>query len=469
MLDTTTTATSTTPVLDAFDSIVTSPSFTTASPLFDEEKTPSLILYGGEFSSRTKTLLLQKFNNEHPTHADFLTRSLILNQTSTMLGLLRFELRLLKFFDMHCIHMFSFGVNPGIHNAWKYKVPRLFMESELVRQLMFSFAAVVLGTTLPLSNTQRTDNGEKAVDVDDDMFDALARQDAYHEFDSMTRQNIYSKTTTHFLETLARAQDKINEVKTSHSFTDTLTAKELTVSSILIFSFLGVQPHGLIKLISFSQDNGTEEDVAETDMISIARGSRDIVLNCASTILESDLSGLLFFRVSDELNSPPLKECDYPIIKYLLQELYLFQDSTTREEVGVVNGTSLSYQTLQLALDCLTKSLFGCGCYKFPIPLFRFLMVIPKDFRRLLYAKHQFALKMLYIYAALCFVAKFQMYKEYNIWRDFVVWYKDEVGLADTTEELLYRLVVKHGYGIAQFMDFPLFDPIKVCDELDHP
>lgn len=96
-------------------------------------------------------------------------------------------------------------------------------------------------------------------------------------------------------------------------------------------------------------------------------------------------------------------------------------------------------------------------------------MVIPEDFRRLLYAKHQFALKMLYIYAALCFVAKFQMYKEYNIWRDFVVWYKDEVGLADTTEELLYRLVVKHGYGIAQFMDFPLFDPIKVCDELDHP
>ncbi|CCG24527.1 Zcf18 transcription factor [Candida orthopsilosis Co 90-125] len=435
------------PFLEVLDSDTTSPSTTSTSPLFDEERTPSSILFGGQFSPRTKALLLQRDYYAPPTHMDYLTRSLMLNQTSTLLGISRFELRLLKFFDMHCINLFSFGVNEGIHNAWKYKVPHLFLESELVRQSMFSFAAVALSTTLPLQDIQRSDNEE-------DIFDALAREDA-SEFDTMTRNNIYLKTTTHFLTTLAKAQEKINEVQTSNSFTDPTIAKELTVSSILIFSFLGVQPHGLIKLISFNQD---EE---ETDMIAISRGSRDIVLNCASTILESELSGLLFFRVNQDLYSPPLKECEYPIIKYLLLELYRFQDSTNEE---VVNDTSSSYQTLKLALDCLNKALFGCGYYKFPIPLFRFLMVIPEDFRSLLYAKHKYALKVLYVYAALCFIARFQMYKEYSIWRDFVVWYKDEVKLVDKVERNLYHLVVDQCYVIPNYEDFPYFDPLEgVC------
>ncbi|KAI5969829.1 hypothetical protein CANMA_001119 [Candida margitis] len=435
--------------------VATSPSSTWGSPLFDEQKTPSSILYGGQLTPQTRALLKKRDKYETPDQVDHLTRSLMLNQASSILGISRFELRLLKFFDAHCINLFSFGVNDGIHNAWKYKVPSLFMESDLVRQSMFSFAAVSLSTTLPLKDVQLADNQDSP--NSDSVLSLAEDTSALPEdnYDFSTKKNIYLKTTAQFLNTLAKAQERISQVHAVSSFTDPFVAKELTVSSILIFSFLGIQPHGLIKLISFNHDE-------ETDMISISRGSRDVILNCASSLIQSELSGLLFFRVNQELYSPPFKSCNYPIIKYLLQGLYEFQDSTN--EVG--DATSSRYQIFHLTLDCLTKALFGCGYYKFPIPLFRFLMVIPEDFRTLLYAKHKYALKILYIYACLCFVARFHLFREYNLWRDFVVWYKSETGLHDELERSLYYLVVEKYYSVEVYEDFPYFDPIKLCEEM---
>ncbi|KAG5419802.1 hypothetical protein I9W82_001682 [Candida metapsilosis] len=463
----------TTPFLVELDSINASPSTTTTTTAttpspFDEQRSPSQILFGGQLSPRTKAILLQRGKEEYepPTHVDFLTRSLVLNQASSMLGISRFELRLLNFFDMHCVNLFSFGVNEGIHNAWKYKVPHLFLESELVRQSMFSFAAVALGTTISLEEVRESDNKEKRArgnHEDEDIFDALLKEDTY-DFDTMTKSNIYMKTTTHFLNTLAKAQEKINQVSASNSYSDPSTAKELTVSSILIFSFLGVQPHGLIKLISFNKE-GLPPDEQETDMISVSRASRDVLLNCASTVFETELSGLLFFRVNQDLYSPPLKECQYPIIKYLLQGLYEFQDTSiadTDDNEVTINDTSSQYHTLQLTLDCLTKALFGCGYYKFPIPLFRFLMVIPEHFRQLLYSKHPYALKILYVYSCLCFVGRFQMYKNHNIWRDFVIWYGGTMGLNDDVERKLCSLVINEQFVVPNYEEFPCFDPMEV-------
>ncbi|CCG24562.1 hypothetical protein CORT_0F03380 [Candida orthopsilosis Co 90-125] len=433
--DTTTTPTSSvSSTIEILDSRITvsNSSSTSASPY--EEKPSVSILCG------------YSHYEPPPNYVDHLTRSLVLNQASTMLGLSRFELRLLKFFDNQCVYMFSFGVNEGVHHAWKYKVPQLFMESELVRQSMFSFAAVALSSSLPLPEVQSLDN--------EDIFGTLAPHEEVCKFNLMARDNIYLKTTAHFLDTLNRAQEKIQQVNVSNSFGDPFTAKELKVSSILIFAMLGLQPYGLIKLISFDEDE-------ETDLVKFSKSTRDITLNCASTLLQSEIRGLLYLRVNEDVYCPRIKECDYPIIKYLLQGLYEFQDSTDK----VLDDTSHSYQTLQLTLDWLTKALFSCRYYRFPLPLFRFLQIIPDYFRTLLYAKHPYALKVLYVYASLCFIARFQMFKQYNIWRDFIVWYESEMGLNDNVERNLYHLVVDQCYVVTSYEEFPYFDPVEVVRE----
>ncbi|CAD1813610.1 unnamed protein product [Candida parapsilosis] len=412
-----------------------------------DTKSPSFITVSSNKEKLLERILCRSPRNPTPpNYADYLARSLVLNSSSTMLGLSRFELRLLKFFDTQGVYMLSFGVNEGVHNAWKYKVPQLFMESELVRQSVFAFATVALSDNIPIPEVQSLDM--------EDASDKLAIQQKTRESDSATVDNMYLQTMSHFLDTLAKAQERNRQVGLSNSFEDPFTAMELKVSSTLIFALLGIQPYGFIKLINFNRDN------EETDLVTFAKSTRDITLNWASTLLQSKIGGLLYLRINENTQSPRSKECNYPIIKYLLQQLYQFQDSTNEDKVA--NEISQLYQTLQLTLDCLTKALFSCQYYRFPLPLFRFLSVVPDEFRTLLYAKHPFALKVLYIYASLCFVARFQMFKQYNIWRDFVVWYEHEIGLTDTVERSLFKLVVDQCFVVTSYEKFPLFDPIEL-------
>ena len=102
-------------------------------------------------------------NNEvpdiNPYHYDKLSRDLVLTNSTSMLGITRFELRLLQFL-IKSVSIFSFGVNKNIHNTWKYKVPYLFLESELVRKSMFALSAMGLLTTLDLDELQSIDADE---------------------------------------------------------------------------------------------------------------------------------------------------------------------------------------------------------------------------------------------------------------------------------------------------------------------
>ncbi|KAI5963058.1 uncharacterized protein KGF55_002850 [Candida pseudojiufengensis] len=433
-------------ILDSSSSSSDNTSCTGTPVSFD----PSSVLYGPTSPILDKVLNYNAVSNyrkshSYPTEFDELTRTLILNQTSTMLGITKFELRLLKFFDSECIQLFSYGVNECIYNAWKYKVPNLFMQSDLVRQSIFAFSAIALSTTLELDIVQNQDNSNKT--------NFMTSKNWNHDMALDSKDNIYYQTTYNFLDTLSKASAKIDELKVvPNSFQDPIVAKELVVSSILIFSFLGVQPHKLIKLISFNKD---EEEV---DMIRISGGTRDTILNCSTAVANSDLAGLLFFRVEEMRSSPTSKDCGYPIINYLLNELYVFSDSL-----------DLSFKSSQLEeifktnIDYLTRAMYGSRYYKFPIPLFRYLMVITEDFKDLLYKKHSFALKILFVYASLASIARFQMYNDNNIWRDHLIWYEKEFGLNSELERSLFHLVVDKHFMFVEFESLPFFDPIKEC------
>ncbi|CAK9440107.1 uncharacterized protein LODBEIA_P42070 [Lodderomyces beijingensis] len=431
-----------------------------------------------------------------PTELDRLTRELVLTQASTMLGISRFELRLLKFFDAECVQLFSFGINEGIHNAWKFKVPQLFLHSHLVRQSMFSFAALGLSTTMDLESLQLIDNVAASGDEEwwvwkklgrdsdsDGDFTEPASSIACYDLDNKNRgRSLYLQTTAYFLEALAKAREKLGEVAAATTaaataataaaatgaamFQDPIVAKELVISSILMFSFLGAQPHNLIKLINFDKQRRDEE----SDYISVAAGCRETIKNCGSTILQTDISGLLFYNPEKELLAPGLKQCRYPVIQDLLLQLNNFTQQVQLEQLEqdqvVSSQTSFERTTLRLTIDTLVKALFGCRQYKMPIPMYRYIMLFSDDFKNLLYSKHPYALRILFVYACLCSIVRFQMYREYNIWRDYILWYRAEVDSQNWAwhemDDAFYYLVVEKHFMFSQFPDLPFLDPIDL-------
>lgn len=385
-------------------------------------------------------------NNEvpdiNPYHYDKLSRDLVLTNSTSMLGITRFELRLLQFFDQECINFFSFGVNKNIHNTWKYKVPYLFLESELVRKSMFALSAMGLLTTLDLDELQSIDADEdekSLVNIYNTNVDEL--------------DNIFENTTKYFMDTISKTKHMIGSIEDDSniaSFDDPKSAKELLVSSILVFSYLGVHPHRLLPLIDFTQERG--------DLIQISKGIRYTIMSCAPTILKSDMSPLLFFHGIEKMQTPTFEKCQYPIIQDLKNDI---------DEFGSGEGSSEISEELSILKDVVARLMMcinGCKFFKFPIPLFRFLMLFDDHFRDLLYNKHRLALRILYVYSALCSICRFQFFDERNVWKDYMTWYRGYAaenfdGYKNETDEYLYFLAAIEHFHWDDFTNFDKFNP----------
>ena len=79
--------------------------------------------------------------------------------------------------------------------------------------------------------------------------------------------NIYTKTTEYFMDTIGRTKNLIalsDLDDNSQNFQDPKVAKELTVSSVLVFSYLALDPDRLIPLIDFTRES--------TDLVQVAKG-----------------------------------------------------------------------------------------------------------------------------------------------------------------------------------------------------
>ncbi|CAK9440108.1 uncharacterized protein LODBEIA_P42080 [Lodderomyces beijingensis] len=406
-------------------------------------------------------------DSNQPSEVDRLMRNLMLTQASTLLGISRFELRLLKFFDEECAQVFSYGISREIYDAWKYKVPPLFLESSLVRQSIFSFAALGLSTRVDLRSLQKSDNGinhwvwEK---IAPKKFSNLKSSLPVSLYDAYADNGkcLYVKTTNYFLQALSKSRQKLSEATSlverdlaaMGSFENPVVAKELVVSSILMFTFLGTQPHGLIKLISF--------DESESDFISIAAGCRDTIANYSNAVLQSDSRGFLYFKVEEDQLEISLKECEYPVIMDLVHHL---NDSMGTEISG---ESSHITSTLQTAIASMARALVACSHFKMPIPVFRFIMILSDDMKHLLHSKHAYASRILYVYSCLCSIARLQMFEDHNIWRDYILWYQGEAVAQNWAwyqmDEALYVLVIKKHFQFLDFANFAMIDPVALRD-----
>ncbi|KAG2736884.1 hypothetical protein G9P44_000974 [Scheffersomyces stipitis] len=339
-----------------------------------------------------------------------------LNELTSKLNISTFELRLLNYFDRHCIYMFSFGVNDEVHNVWKNHVPSIFLQSKLVRDSVFSFSAINMFPHCDL----------ELLKYDDDMYGRIkldrANKTVTYDPNAVRTKispddedTLYDRTAKYFMDSINKTNITIGSGNIQGPsipvFRDDLTAKELVVSGILIFSFLAIHPHKLLPLVSFAED--------ETDFLSMCLGISATMISCQAAILRSELSGM-FIHEERGLETPSLKDCTYPLLMKLKQDLDQIYGGDEFDSI-----VATEYNILSSTLQILHTGLYRSVKLNYPIPLFKWTLMISPNFRDLVYEKNFFALRILYVYSSLCMITRFMIYNDSNMWLDYIHWYKD--------------------------------------------
>ncbi|KAK6462071.1 hypothetical protein DFJ63DRAFT_313220 [Scheffersomyces coipomensis] len=357
-----------------------------------------------------------------------------LNNATSQLGISRFELRLLDFFNNFCIYELSNEPNDVIHSVWVTHVPQVFLQSELIRNSIYSYSALNL---FPLCEDLHK------LRIEDDIESRLKFKTRIGSIsfisddhrDVPESDDLYIKTAKYFMDTITAKNKFVDELK-YNNITDlpTISIIEFTISSILILSFLGIHPHKIMPLVSFDQ--------SESDLISICKAIRETgkMYDLRTNNIFKDL-----YTYDKFANIPSVKQSFFPTIMRLRDDLELeYKHSSTISE---------EYNILYDALELLQSGMFKGILYSHPAPLFRWIIIISDEFQQLIYKKCPFALRLLYIFSSLSILVRVLLFKDANLWVDYMQWYKsynfDLVGSWKySMDEAFYYLIFEKDFTL---------------------
>lgn len=397
-----------------------------------------------------------------------MTKETLVNSSSSMMNLSRFELRLLHFFDQFCIPLFSFGVNMSAEHMWRKCVPPLFARSPLVRKAMFLFASMNMWPLCDVSTLFVEDVRESKElyqvapswleygtepNMPVDLFDL--------SLSLTSTDNLYRRTLNYFSDLISESQSALL-LGIDTFLNEPMRAAELGIAGILIYLFLGIHPHRLVPVLSFQLDDETEmleEEAPATDFVAICRGVQstfELGINAISQTV---------FRTvynSVEKAPPSMKEHKFPIIVRLRKEL----DEFYADYKDVVDPRiDAELEAFNESIDILATAFYFSSKLNYPVPLFKWAIFIPQFLDVLLREKHFFALRLYYHFACICVVSRFSLYHDRNMWKDFMEWWKNYNmklygGWYYDYDRSFYELIMDKNYKF-------LFESFKFLYEFD--
>lgn len=365
----------------------------------------------------------------HLIYSKYLTRpkSLVFCNSS-QLCVSEFELRLLHFFENHCIPSFSRNVSGKINKMWKFEVPMLWHQSKLLRMSIYLYSAMNLWPLCDLSSLASPSTSNLRV---------TKQGEPYHEMIdpcSIPRGgNLYIQTVKYFSECLNLTAYGLNSVINGIEELTVFKSAEILISGTMIFSFLGMHPHQLVPLVAFTNEEAADQ---VTDLMGICDSLRATFLGNIGKIMQSPYSGL--FRTDECME--PKESLRYPIIENLRRHLQqnIFSDY---------------HHTFKEAIDQLELCVYRAVVLNYPVPLFRWILM-QDELNRAVRQQDAFALKILFNFASLCNICRFHLFPGANMWLDYIEWYRRNIyqwlgenswiGLDDC---LLYSMAVKKKFA----------------------
>ncbi|CCE86134.1 Piso0_005784 [Millerozyma farinosa CBS 7064] len=387
-----------------------------------------------------------------------------INQTSAIMGLSMIELKLLSFFNTHCVQLLSFGVELGVDHVWRHEVPKLFMGSEMLRNGIYSFAALNLWPRQnvydPLDDMQITQSLKKGHGGSCGELMSKLTSVLVHRYDDngVPQGSLLELTTNYFQQCIEENLRSITVCVAPGSedaiiFSNKDRAAEVVTSCLLLFSYLCLHPHRIVPLVSF------EPDTYGLDLISICLSFSKIFRGTFELLLDSQYRGI-FTRMAS-LKNVTVMPNTFPLVEHLFRTLNDGYSSviSNDSEIDIRSPKMEEYQAIKHGARLLNMSLHHADTMRYPIPLFVWILLMDDPLCHLIKTKNHHALYLLYVYASLCCLSSFNLTGYESVFRDFVCWCHENMNL-DETGTKLYYLSLSDDYEL----DFCTISPFKTFD-----
>lgn len=386
-----------------------------------------------------------------------LTFQILLGSAANQLGLLRFELRMLRIFNDVCLGYITYNVNKKHVYVWNNVVPLYFHTCRLIRLAMLATGCLSLMPMLGMQRFIEHDmTGEELLGKLESVCDQFEIQQLFMDdtlFEGGQQVNLFRRSSELLSESMSEIQDSLAKLQDP----DLLEGERLhhlvgaSIGNSMLYSFLGLHPWKLVPLVSFPED-GTRQ----TDLLDVALGIKTIVIGYLDTLRASEL-GELFHN--DELLLTPrfkikiVEELRSQLDQYLKPYSFFEIDTETSE---MINAYRSSLSMLEKVCTISVK-------FNYPVMLFRWLLYESQNLVKYIRSQEPFALRLLYVYLCLCVYYKFWLF-ECNIWKDFAVYYRTNFGpLCDFDERLYHYVVTKRKFLIddnyRSIKDFDVWGP----------
>lgn len=346
-----------------------------------------------------------------------------LNSLPYQIGISTFEYRLLKYF--HEVYLPPGEMKqPPLKNLWQVQVPKLFHESALVRSSIFSLCSLNLWNLCDLSSWIHDSVSESEM-----KFIALGNLGDLDDMPNIS-EYLMERTRLYYEDTLQKTFKLINELSTGQlKITSINGAAEIVISGVLLFSFLALQTHGLLPLVSF--------DAEQPDLLSMCYGMRVSMMKAFPLLYDSQYSALFY---KNEILTPPKVTENYPFVEYLAKEVEKYHDKALI--------TTSQYENFLHAVNLMNVLTCSSIEQNFPLPLYKWVFLVKEEVYE--YARRDklfLAFKLMYAYACLNMICKFYLKQDTNMWRDYIDWYKDHSftlfgSWNDDYDRRFYELVV---------------------------
>lgn len=387
----------------------------------------------------------------------------------------RFELRLLSFFHNIYLKQHS-NDDPAQQRVWTIEVPILWQHSDLVRQSIFLLSAMILWNFCDLDELYRADtdllpwSGKSDFSPRDasTSSSALSLLSVVQDFRRPSlecgidgedvghlRWVLFTKLNLYFNKCLCRTQAIMQAIEDPEvTVASTFEAAEIVILAILLFLFLALEPHSLVPLLSFESDT--------TDLLSLIKGMKVSMGKAFPLLYTSGFSGL--FSLSEHLHPPTLGEDDrYVMVEILRKRL--------REYAVLTNVCKEGLRHLSEAVNLLEIVFYRTIESHKPLPIFRYVFLIDCwvcDEIKL--SKDIYCLKIVYVYACLCFMCKLRFRTDSNIFIEYMRWYQRH-NLSTYNrwkyeeDEALFELITEWDFEVDDDFGFlKSFDPVVERD-----
>lgn len=381
------------------------------------------------------------------------TFDIILSSTANILGLLRFELRVLRFFNDMCVPFLTYNVNKRHSIVWEVVVPQYVTSSPSIRLAILAMGCLnimpILGMERLIQENMDPAEVAKTLEASSDTFEVQRLFADDYMMDQGDDINLFRHASEFFTHAVSGTHEAVQQLL-DPNLSRQKRAESLsnaTITSYLMYSFIGLHPWKMLPLVHFPEPG----EEPKPDMLSIAAGMKTLIVGNLDELRASDIGELFFmdelqfvFRQKVKL----VEDISNQLNEHLQKYSFLQIDLTVSSFIG----------DMKEALLLFDKACSISVKFNYPVFLYKWLPMVGPQLIPHVRAKEPFAMHFLYVYAILCIYFKFWCFEQ-NVWKDYVVWFRDNYTLCEFDERLYQYVVVGRRYiENENYMDLRNFD-----------